>query len=572
MARRRQTERKAPTKAQLVKALADKWAFADLIGFHGGSQAFGECHRELSTWQDNDNREHRRQLILMPRGHLKTTISTVLDILWSLYINPNLRIFVGSANQSLSRAILREVMSNFTDNWLQVNVWNNRPHIDGRLVPVLDSYGRIERRKQKTAEGADYDPNELEQEDDKKVIWRQDLGIQLIRPDKLKEPTIVIGSVQSPATGFHYDRLYFDDIINFDNYDKPEKIERLDIWRDDMFNVLDDSWYDEDLYDALCKVSRSENYRAVWRKQCHVGGDVIVVGTRYFKHDWYKQLLEKEGDDEDGFSTYVRNIYKNTSDKSDGYLWHERWSEKTEHQRRSNTSSKNFNAQFLNKIVVDEEQVIPWCKMKTMNPAGLVRRENTLRVLYETSEERLDIVPHMVIDPAATANKNSDFTVIAVGGKDKHNNLYLFDIWCGKETSSKWIKRAIDMCRKWNIRRLHLETVGFATELKTTFKLLMPSDYPVAVIDYRPKAGGGKKERIENGLQPMMENGKVFVMPWMSRLDYVTEQFDFFPQATMKDDAPDATQMLNEVAKVMSQKVTNANEHLNVNSRYGGIR
>ena len=87
MARRRQVERKVPTKAQMVKALADKWAFADLIGFHGGSKAFGECHRELSAWQDSDEREHRRQLILMPRGHLKTTISTVLDILWSLYVN-----------------------------------------------------------------------------------------------------------------------------------------------------------------------------------------------------------------------------------------------------------------------------------------------------------------------------------------------------------------------------------------------------------------------------------------------------------------------------------------------------
>ena len=572
MARRRQVERKVPTKAQMVKALADKWAFADLISFHGGSQAFGECHKELAAWQDSDEREHRRQLILMPRGHLKTTISTVLDILWGLYVNPNLRIFVGSANQALSKAILREVMSNFTDNWLQEHVWNNRPHIEGRLVPVLDSYGRIERRKRKTAEGGDIEEMELQTDDDKKVIWRQDLGIQLIRPDKLKEPTVVIGSVQSPATGFHYDRLYFDDIINFDNYDKPEKVERLDIWRDDMFNVLDDSWFDEDLYDALCKTSRSENYRKVFAKHCHVGGDIITVGTRYFKHDWYKQLLDKEGEDDDGFTTYVRNIYKNGDDNSDGYLWGERWSEKTERQRRSNTSTKNFNAQYLNKIIVDEEQVIPWCKTRTMNPAGLVRRDNTLRVLYETGEERLDIVPMIVIDPAATATKTSDYTAIVCGGKDKHGNLYLLDMWCGKETSSKWIKRAFDMCRKWNIRRFHLETVGFATELKTTAKLLMPSDYPIAVLDYKPKAGGGKKERIENGLQPMLENGKVLVMPWMSKLEYITEQFDFFPQETMKDDMPDAVQMLNELARVVSFKVDNNNSHLNVNSRYGGIR
>lgn len=572
MARRRQKERKVPTRQQLVKALVDKWAFADLIDFHGGSKAFGECHRDLATWQDNDSREHRRQLILMPRGHLKTTISTVLDILWALYVNPNLRIFVGSANQALSKAILREIMANFTDNWLQENVWNNRPHIEGRLVPVLDSYGRIERRKRKTAEGGDVDEMDMETDDDKKVIWRQDLGIQLIRPDKLKEPTVVIGSVQSPATGFHYDRLYFDDIINFDNYDKPDKVERLDIWRDDMFNVLDDSWYDEDLYDALCKVSRSEAYRAVFRKHCNVGGDIIVVGTRYFKHDWYKKLLDREGEDADEFTCYLKNIYKNGDDNSDGYLWHERWTERTEKQRRSQTSTKNFNAQYLNKIVVDEEQVIPWCKMKTMNPAAIIRRDGQLRLQYETEKERLDIVPHIVIDPAATSSDKSDYTAIWCGGKDRNGDLYLFDLWCGKESSVKWIKRVFDMCRKWNIKRVHLETVGFAKELKTTFRLLMPADYPVAVIDHNPTGRTGKKERIENGLQPMLDNGKIYSMPWMSRLDYVTDQFDFFPQETVKDDAPDALQMLNEVAKVMSLRLTNDNSHLQVNNRYGGLR
>lgn len=570
---RRQKQRKIPTKAQLVKALVDKRTFMDVIGFHGGIQSFGQCHLDLMDWQDSDTREHRRQLILMPRGHLKTTICTVLDILWGLYINPNLRVCVTSANQSLAKAILRELMANFTDNWLQEHVWNNRPHIPGRLVPVLDSYGRIDRKKRKqTQEGGDIEEMELETDQDKKVVWRQDLGFQLIRTETLKEPSVTISSAGSPATGFHYDRIYMDDLINFDNYDKPEKVERLDIYRDDLFNVLDDSWFDEDLYDALCKVSRSENYRAAFKRHCNVGGDIIVVGTRYFKHDWYKTLIDKESDDADEFTTYVRNVYKNGDDNSDGYLWHERWTERTEKQRRSSTSTKNWNAQYLNKILVDEEQVIPWCKMQTLNPAGLIRREGQLRVLYETSKERLDIVPNIVIDPAATANTRSDYTAIVCGGKDKHGNLYLLDMWCGKETSSKWIQRVFDMCRKWNVKRVHLETVGFATELKTTFKLLMPKDYPVAVLDYKPKVGGGKKDRIENGLQPMMENGKILVMPWMSKLEYVTEQFDFFPQETMKDDVPDAVQMLNDVAKILSTKVDNSNKHLNVNNRYGGIR
>ena len=76
---RRQKQRSIPTKAQMVKALVDKKAFLELIGFHGGTKAFGQCHLDLMDWQDKDERDHRRQLILMPRGHLKTTICTVLE-------------------------------------------------------------------------------------------------------------------------------------------------------------------------------------------------------------------------------------------------------------------------------------------------------------------------------------------------------------------------------------------------------------------------------------------------------------------------------------------------------------
>ena len=567
--RKRGAERKTPTQATLIKALVDKQTFATLIEFHGGWEKFGVCHAEMMEWVDSDIREHKRNLALIPRGHLKTTVLTVLDILHSLYINPNLRIYIGSAGFGLSKAILREIMANFSDRWLQDNVWNNRPHISGRLVPVLDSYGRIQRKREKTQAGGDVELEELDE--DKKVIWRADLGIQLLRPDKLKEPTICIGSAESPQTGFHYDRLYLDDIINFQNYDKPEKIERLDIWRDDLFNVLDDSYFDEELYSALCSCTRNAKYREVFRNYCNVGGDVLVVGTRYFRHDWYKKLIDAEDENTEDFRTYVRNIYKNGDNPSDGYLWHERWTEKIDQQRRRTTSVKNFNAQYLNRIVVSAEQVIPWSTTTTLNPAGMIRREGTLKVLYETAKEKLDITPYCVVDPAATYNPTSDYTAIVIGGKDKHGNLYVFDLWCGKEASTKWIKRCLDMCKKWNIRRVTLETVGFAKELKNTFKMVMEDSYPVAVVDYSPKGKSGKKERIENGLQPLMMNSKLYVMPWMSKLEYVTEQFDFFPSETVKDDVPDAIQILNEICKAPASHFSNSNEHLNINKTYGGI-
>lgn len=556
----------------------DKRTFMDIIGFHGGASQFGECHWDLVNWQESWEGEHRRDLIIMPRGHLKTTIATVLDILHSLYVNPNLRIFIGSANSSLSKAIMREIMSNFADQWLQDNVWNNRPHFDGRMIPILDSYGRIQRNRQQQESardsGGDFDPSELDTNEDKKVIWRQDIGIQLVRTDKLKEPSVVVGSSESPSTGFHYDKLYFDDIINFDNYDKPEKVERLDIWRDDMFNVLDDCFYDEDLEKRLFDCTRSASYRKIMKQYCYVGGDVTAVGTRYFKHDWYAKLIDKP---ENGFRVYWQNIYKNGIDADGGYLWHERWNERIEKNRRASTSKKNFHAQYLNRIVVEDEQVIPFRNCLAMNPVGFKKQEGLLRVRYINApgDKPYDIVPYLVIDPAATHNENSDYTCIVVGGKDRDENLYLLDIWCGREASTRWIKRVFDYCRKWDIRRVHLETVAFATELKTTFRLLQTKDLPIFVVDYKPKAKGTKKERIQNGLQPLFDCRKVFVQPYVYGMERVTEQFDFFPSDTVHDDAPDALQMLNEIAKpTRTGDLSDPNHRptpLPINTRFGGL-
>ena len=91
-----------------VRALTDMKAFAELIKFHGGWGSFGECHSELvdfvTTPQVNTNAQqklafqgdeaeaHLRRLILMPRGHLKSTIGTILYTLWRIYRNPNIRI------------------------------------------------------------------------------------------------------------------------------------------------------------------------------------------------------------------------------------------------------------------------------------------------------------------------------------------------------------------------------------------------------------------------------------------------------------------------------------------------
>ena len=580
-------DRKVPTKQQLIRALADKWYFADMIGFHGGNQAFGQIHKELLDWYDNDESLSKRDLILMPRAHLKTTVITVLDILHSIYVNPNIRIYVGSGNKALAKAIMREVTANLTNPWLQDNVWNNRPHIEGRLIPLMDKLAQKRRnyKREESLQFSEWDDSLLDenpedglvsdtiQEANKKIIWTQE-AIQVLRQYDLKEPTLVAGSVESPATGFHYDKLYFDDIINFDNYDKPEKIERLDTWRNDMFSVLDDEYLDEDLLDWLNACSRNKAYRKVFKKLAHVGGDCTVVGTRYFRHDWYKQIID---DKETDYRIWVRNIYKNGSNNLDGYLWNERWDEKIENRKRRETSKKHFYAQYLNEVIVTEDQILPFDRIQFIHASQIRQKDGSNRISIDLKEgdttRSVEVILHLVVDPAATCNKNSDFTACAVGGKDDKGVLYVVDVRLWRLPADKWIKEMYGLMDKWHLRAAHIETVAFFVTVKDTIKQYFQTFYPISLRDYKPGNQATKKERIETGLEPLLSNGMLYMTTWCASNNELVDQFNFFPAETVKDDGVDTVEMLNEICKPTrpNSKLLN-NQVPFFNRKYGGIR
>lgn len=566
-------DRKVPTQQDKVEALLDRKKFVDILQFHGGMQKFGRIHREVDAFMESKKSEENptvREMYLLPRGHLKTTWCTVLDVLHSIYINPNIRIYIGSANQALAKKILREVTAYLVDPWLQDNLWNDRPHFDGRLIPLMDR-GIKQRRQIIREQNGEFSEVEEEALDtDKKILWRQDV-IQVVRPYKLGEPTVTVGSVESPATGFHYDRMYFDDIINFENYDKPEKIERLDVWRNDMFSVIDPVYFDDDLFEILKECSPFKGHWKRFKLMSYVGDFCRVVGTRYYKHDWYKQLID---DEETEYIQFVKNIYVNGENAEDGYLWGERWDEREERKRRKEMSKKHFYAQYLNKIIVEEDQILPFDKVKFLHPALVSKKNGSSHVLIERDGEKREVSLRCVIDPAATCNKESDYTCIVVGGKDSDGYLYVLDLKLLKLPSHKWIKEMYALLTKWDLKGIHLETVGFANELKQTIRSQFNNDgyFPISIRDYKPSNKTSKKERIESGLEPLLSNSMLYLSTYLGGLTALVDQFNFFPAETEKDDGLDGIQILNEVSikTKKGEKVVPISKY--VNKKWGGMR
>ena len=76
--------------------------------------------------------------------------------------------------------------------------------------------------------------------------------------------------------------------------------------------------------------------------------------------------------------------------------------------------------------------------------------------LSSTFEQELKNII-VAIDPAVTANKNSDETGIIVVGKDHNNVFYVLEDLSGKYTPDKWARKAINAFYDWDADRIVAE-------------------------------------------------------------------------------------------------------------------
>lgn len=546
------------------RALTDLWAFLELIHFYGGPTKFGDIHKELAGFLQS-TREKR--LILMPRGHLKSTFASTLYVLWRVYKNPNIRILVGTANKAnLAEAFVREIKQYLENDSLREMVWDDRPHITGPLVPPLDRGGNAKKKQTRNTRGQfedDFDEGFTEAAD-RKVVWRSD-KIQVVRDRIFKEATVTAASVGSPNTGEHYDLVIFDDLVTYDNSGTQVKSEKVIGWTHDIESVL--NLYDEDT---------------------ELGEEIIVLGTRYFRWDYYSHLMGEDLDSEEDIKDWVetqeddplhvfsRNIYKNGFNDEDGYLWPEGFTQKAERRLRRNLPARRFATQYLNRHLSGDDAVLQWEKVRHLPPYAVERDGPVVRIRADGPEGPVTLLtPMLVIDPAASVNDNADFTAIGVGGTDDKGSLFILDMLWGHYTPSELATKAIDMMQKWNLNVMTVEGVGGFANLKYILgEALVARKLKAAIREYRPK--GDKQMRIETLLEPVIEDGRLYLANGLGNAKEVKEEISYFPSPSVRDDIIDVVAVIRELHKPMRslsrQRAARTRANRNVNSKYGGVR
>jgi len=178
-------------KAREAGKLSMWFLATELLGYTDWDVVHDELEKFIA-------RPARKKAILMPRGHLKTSLVTITKTIQFVLRDPNVRILIANQVWDRARDILREI----------------KGHLETGKLPLL--YGQFVSHK-----------------------WTEDAVVVRGRTKALKEPTIATTGVEAETTGGHYDVIILDDLIGLQNSQTPELREKAKRFRRSMKNLLE---------------------------------------------------------------------------------------------------------------------------------------------------------------------------------------------------------------------------------------------------------------------------------------------------------------------------------------------
>lgn len=153
------------------------------------------CHDDLEKFL---RKPARKKALMMPRGHLKSTLGTIAFAIQQILKDPNVRILIANQVWDISRSFLREIKEQLEKSQLKY------------------IFGEFQSAK-----------------------WNEDEIIVRQRTKPLKEPTIRTAGIETEQTGGHYDIIILDDLVGLQNSQTPDQREKAKRFRRSMINLLD---------------------------------------------------------------------------------------------------------------------------------------------------------------------------------------------------------------------------------------------------------------------------------------------------------------------------------------------
>ncbi len=215
----------ADLKALTARVLTENlWEFHQrVLQADNPNNKMGAIHKELARIMD-ETEPGSKKLILMPRGHLKSSEITIGYSTQQICKNPNVRILIGSETNAMAKTFLKQIRDTFEKNQ--------------RLKYLYGDHVRKTSR------------------------WTDDEITSALRTTTaIKEPTVFTTGTDQSRTGMHCDIAILDDPVSKENINTKEARQKTLLWfREIANNILDPGgilivigtrWHFDDIYQYI---------------------------------------------------------------------------------------------------------------------------------------------------------------------------------------------------------------------------------------------------------------------------------------------------------------------------------
>jgi predicted phage terminase large subunit-like protein len=343
--------------------------------------------------------------------------------------------------------------------------------------------------------------------------WSEDDGIVVKRKGLPKEMTVEAwGLVDGQPTSKHYRLLIYDDAVVRESVTSAEMIHKV-----------------------------SEAMSLSFNLGSQMGNRKWAAGTRYHFADTYSEMIKR--------GAFKLRMYTATKDGKflgEPVLWtREALAKKIKDQGTYVASCQLFNTPLM-----EGEQ--------TFDPEWLE---------YWTVNQKLWMGMHryILVDPANTKKKKSDYTVIAVFGLAADQNYYIIDFIRDKLSIAERSAKLMDLHRKYKPKRVGYESYGIQTDIDWVKRDQNEQGYRFPIT---PLGGNMSKEDRIKRLQPLFEEHRIYLPDKLSYRDYqgrtsdlvqafVDDEYKMFPYMEHDD-------MLDDFARITDpdMKVSFSNERV----------
>ena len=322
--------------------------------------------------------------------------------------------------------------------------------------------------------------------------WSTDEGIIVKRKSNPKESTVEAwGMVDGMPTSKHFKLMVYDDVVTKEFVNTPE-----------MIRKTNEAW----------ELSRNLST---------VGGKTRYIGTRYNYGDTYALIMERKA--------AIPRIYPATDNgKPDGNPV--LWTREVLQEKIREMGAATAAAQLFQDPRVDS-----------------LSNFNVDDLRYWSPEHYAHLNIYLLVDPASTKTKRSDYTVFAVMGLGEDENYYVIDIIRDRLSLTERANVLFRLHRQFRPLAVGYEQYGLQADIQHFEDRMARENYRFQII---PLGGKVKKEERIAGLQPLVEAHRFYLPDHCIHQDYqgtqvdvtrsAVEEFRLFPFSP-HDDILDAT-------------------------------